>query len=297
MGENVKALRRRLRSIRNTSKITRAMQMVSAAKLRRAQETLNSGRPYTQGLRKVLGHLSGGGASFEHPFFEKRATCRSRVIVCITGDRGLAGAYNMSAIKKTAALIAQSTMPVKLVCVGKKGFDFFKSRPTPIAHSVTTFNGGASSADTNPIADKLAMMFVKGEADEILLVFNSFVSSLSYDTKVQTLLPLRPEELTGGEAAKHGATAKGYVDDYLLEPTADEVFANLMPRFLRNIFYMTLIEHFTAEHSARMTAMSNATRNGEELIQKVSMVMNKARQSAITTEITEIVSGADALSS
>lgn len=296
MAENVKALRRRLRSIRNTNKITRAMQMVSAAKLRRAQEVLNAGRPYTRELRKVLGHLSGSGTTFEHPFFEKRHHHETRTIIVVTGDRGLAGAYNMSVIKKTLALIDEAQCNVNLVCIGKKGYDFFKNRPTPVLFSATTFNGSATSADTNIIADQLAELFIKNKTDEILIVYNSFASSISYNTKCQTLLPLLPDELTDAKQDDHDR-AGGLIDTYLLEPTADMVFANLMPQFLRNILYMTLVEHFTAEHSARMTAMSNACRNGEELIGKVSLVMNKARQTAITTEITEIVSGADALSS
>lgn len=302
MAENVKSLRRRLRSIRNTNKITRAMQMVSASKLRRAQSTLLAGRPYTAGLRAVLGHLAGSGDSFNHPFFEKR-TVKNRIIVVVTGDRGLAGAYNSSIVKHVSAMIKESTVPVSLVCIGRKGYDSFKHYNVDIIASETTFNGSATSAETNEIADLLVDKFLTRKADEILIVYNAFVSSISYKTTTRTLLPLRPNELSVEDAHKATTQAKQekgethYNDLYLLEPSAQEVFLNLMPRFLRNNFYMTLIEHFTAEHSARMTAMSNATKNSEELIASVSLKMNKARQSAITTEITEVVGGAEALSS
>lgn len=302
MAENVKALRRRLRSIRNTNKITRAMQMVSASKLRRAQSTLMAGRPYTAGLRVVLGHLAGSCDSFNHPFFEKRAV-KNRIIVIVTGDRGLAGAYNSSIIKYVSTMIKESPVPVSLVCIGRKGYDYFKHRNIDIIASETTFNGSATSAETNEIADLLVEQFLAHKADEVLIVYNEFVSSISYKTTTYTLLPLRPNELSVEDAHKATTQAKQekgkphYNDLYLLEPSAQEVFLNLMPRFLRNNFYMTLIEHFTAEHSARMTAMSNATKNSEELIASVSLKMNKARQSAITTELTEVVGGAEALSS
>ncbi|NLD61092.1 ATP synthase F1 subunit gamma [Candidatus Sumerlaeota bacterium] len=302
MAENVKSLRRRLRSIRNTNKITRAMQMVSASKLRRAQSTLMAGRPYTAGLRVVLGHLAGSCDSFNHPFFEKRAV-KNRIIVIVTGDRGLAGAYNSSIIKYVSTMIKESPVPVSLVCIGRKGYDYFKHRNIDIIASETTFNGSATSAETNEIADLLVEQFLAHKADEVLIVYNEFVSSISYKTTTYTLLPLRPNELSVEDAHKATTQAKQekgkphYNDLYLLEPSAQEVFLNLMPRFLRNNFYMTLIEHFTAEHSARMTAMSNATKNSEELIASVSLKMNKARQSAITTELTEVVGGAEALSS
>ena len=288
MAENVKSLRRRLRSIKNTKQITRAMEMVSAAKLRRAQEMLMAARPFAAKLQEVLGRLAGSG-SVTHPYLEQRAVKR-RTLVLVTADRGLAGSFNAQLIKKAEQTLRASADPIDLVCIGKKGFDYFKSRPYPIVFSVTDLAGKLSSERTNDIAERVAGLFTSGATDEILVLFNTFISMLVFRPTLEKLLPLDPASLLSNAPAVGGTTT-----EYLLEPDPQAVLSSLMPRYIKSKLYIVLAETFAAEHSARMVAMSSATKNCEELIESVSLAMNKARQAAITKEILEIVGGAEAL--
>lgn len=289
MAENVKSLRRRLRSIKNTKQITRAMEMVSAAKLRRAQDLLMAGRPYASKLQELLGRLA-GSATASHPFFDKREV-RKRVLVLVTSDRGLAGSFNAQLIKRAEHILRASTTPIELVCIGKKGYDYFKSRQWNVVFSVIDFGGKLTYERTNEVADRLTEIFLSGHADEISVLYNSFISTLVYRPTVEQMLPLDPASLLS--TATDSPT--GATGDYLMEPSAEEVFRSLLPRYINSKMYIIMAETFTAEHSARMIAMSAATKNSSELIDKVSLAMNKARQAAITKEILEIVGGAEAL--
>lgn len=295
MAENVKALRRRLRSIKNTKQITRAMEMVSAAKLRRAEELLRAGRPYAAKLQEFLGRLA-ASATTEHPYFQIRDVAH-RTIVLVTADRGLAGAFNNTLIKRTEALLTRTgAAPASLVCLGRKGYDHFRTRPWPIAFHVTDFSGHCSSNRAAELADRLAGLFVSRQTDEIIVLANTFVSMLVYRPTVFKLLPLDARELlgeAGGEDARGAAGHRAPVD-YILEPSPASVFASILPRYVRSRLYMTLLDSFTAEHSARRTAMNSATKNCGDLIDSLSLRMNKARQAAITKEILEVVAGADA---
>ncbi|MCX7718923.1 MAG: ATP synthase F1 subunit gamma [Candidatus Sumerlaeaceae bacterium] len=295
MAENVKALRRRLRSVKNTKQITRAMEMVSAAKLRRAEELLRAGRPYAAKLQEFLGHLA-ASATTDHPYFELREVAH-RTLVLVTADRGLAGAFNNALIKRAEAVLRQpGAPPTSLVCLGRKGYDYFRNREWPIAFQVTDFAGRCSGARAAEIADRLAGAFIARETDEILVLANTFVSMLVYRPIAFKLLPLDPAELLGGaEDDAHGHGVHHPPTDYILEPSPAAVFASILPRYVRSRLYMTLLDSFTAEHSARRTAMNSATKNCGELIDSLSLRMNKARQAAITKEILEVVAGADAL--
>lgn len=289
MAENVKSLRRRLRSIKNTKQITRAMEMVSAAKLRRAQDLLLAGRPYASKLQELLGRLA-GSATATHPFFDKREV-NKRLLVLVTADRGLAGSFNAQLIKRAEQILKESTTPIELVCIGKKGYDYFKSRKWNIVFFVNDFAGKLSYERTNEIANRLSDLFLTGQFDEINVLYNSFVSTMVYRPTLEKMLPLDPESLL--EKATDGA--QGASGEYLMEPSASDVFDSLLPRYVNSKMYIIMAETFTAEHSARMVAMSAATKNCSELIDKVSLAMNKARQAAITKEILEIVGGAEAL--
>jgi len=289
MAENVKSLRRRLRSIKNTKQITRAMEMVSAAKLRRAQDLLMAGRPYASKLQELLGRLA-GSATATHPFFDKREVSK-RTLVLVTADRGLAGSFNAQVIKKAEQYLKESTTPIDLVCIGKKGYDYFKTRQWNIVFSVTDFGGKLTYERTNEVADRLTNLFVSGQTDEVVVIYNSFISMLVYRPTVEKMLPLDPEALLS-QATDATAGATG---EYLMEPSPSQVFDSLLPRYINSKMYIIMAETFTAEHSARMVAMSAATKNSSELIDKVSLSMNKARQAAITKEILEIVGGAEAL--
>lgn len=290
MAENVKSLRRRLRSIKNTKQITRAMEMVSAAKLRRAQDTLLAGRPYATKLQELLGRVASSG-SVDHPLFTQRAGGR-KVLVLVTADRGLAGSFNAQLIKRAEQILKSE--PMDLVCVGKKGYDWFKNRRFKILFHVTDIGGKLSADRSNDIADRLMDMFLGDQVDEVHVLYNKFVSTLVFRTTVEKLLPLDPESLLG-EAQEAVAAAGKANSDYLFEPDSGAVLGSLLPRYVRSKMYIVLAETFAAEHSARMVAMSAATKNCQELIESVSLQMNKARQAAITKEILEIVGGAEAL--
>ena len=291
MAENVKALRRRLRSIRNTRQITRAMEMVSAAKLRRAQETLMAGRPYAAKLQELLGRLA--GTRISHPLFEKREV-RRRLLVLITADRGLAGAFNANTIKRAEQILRESGAPsTDMVCVGRKGHDYFRTRKVNIVFSVTDLGGKLSSERTNEIAERVTELFLDGSYDEVFVLYNAFVSTLVYRTTLEKLLPLDQDALLGGAEAELPASTRNL--EYIMEPSPEAVLSTLLPRFVKSKMYIIMAEVFTAEHSARMVAMSGATKNCQELMEKVSLQMNKARQAAITKEILEIVGGAEAL--
>jgi len=289
MAENVKALRRRLRSIKNTKQITRAMEMVSAAKLKRAQDVLIAARPYAGKLQELLGRLAGSAAA-THPLFDTRTTGK-RILVLVTADRGLAGSFNAQLIKMAEQTLRSWNEPTELVCVGKKGYDYFKSRQWPLRITITDLAGKLSSERSNDIAEQLQQLFLSGEARDVYILYNTFVSTMVFRPTLEKLLPLDPDALL----ANAPATAKGATGEYLLEPNADDVFGSLLPRFIRSKMYIVLAETFAAEHSARMVAMSGATKNCQELIESVSLAMNKARQAAITKEILEIVGGAEAL--
>jgi F-type H+-transporting ATPase subunit gamma len=299
MPENIKSLRRRIRSIKNTKQITRAMEMVSAAKLRRAEETLRAARPYSAKLQEVLGRLAGSPAVAAHPLAEVRPV-KKRLLILMTGDRGLAGAFNTSIIK-----VAESRLEDKnseLYSVGRKGTDYFRSRPVTIVGSITDLGGKISAERMNEVADEAMRRFLSGEVDEVEILYNSFVSTLVYRSTTERLLPLTQESLLapissgkGQKAVEIPAKGKAANTEYLLEPSTEQVLEVLLPRFVRSKVYMCQAESLTAEYSARMVAMSNATKNCAELIDALSLRMNKARQANITTEIIEVVSGAQAL--
>lgn len=291
MAENVKALRRRLRSIRNTKQITRAMEMVSAAKLRRAQATLMAGRPYATKLRELLQRLVSSSRD-THPLMQRRPEVKRRWLVVFTADRGLAGAFNAQILKQADLFLQRTDVATELICIGKKGFDYYRTKRKEVRHSVTDLGGRLSRQRVREIADFLIDAFLRHETDEVVLLYNKFVSMLVYRPQMETLLPLSRESV--GETGSTNVREIGN-REYLLEPTPDELLDALLPRFVNNRIYITLAETFTAEHSARMVAMSGATRNCEELTEKLTLKMNKARQAAITKEIIEIVSGAEAL--
>lgn len=292
MAENVKVLRRRLRSIRNTKQITRAMEMVSAAKLRRAQHVLMAARPYAGKLQELLGHLA-GSADADHPLFHKREL-RHRLVVVVTADRGLAGAFNAQIIKRAEAMLRNATVPVSLGIIGKKAFDHFKNRGVSIAFSVPDMGGRVSASRTRKVTETLQRMFLDGEVDEIVLLYNRFISTIVYRPTEEQLLPLEPEALLG-LAGDAGDAHHGRQVDYLIEPSPARVFSSLLPRYIGAKVYIMLAETFAAEHSARMVSMSGATKNCEELITTLTLRMNKVRQASITKEILEIVGGAEAL--
>lgn len=292
MPQSLKVLRRRIRSVKATKQITRAMEMVSAAKLRRAQAILMAGRPYAANLQLLLAQLAGSATVADHPLFQKREGNR-RIMVIFTAERGLCGGFNNNLIKLAESeLNRDPNIQWQLYCVGKRGADYFKRRRWPILRAVTGLSGKPELGLAREIAEDLLKRFTAGDADAISLYYQSFVSMAIYRPTLTKFLNLEADEL-GGATKK--AEAAGPALDYLLEPSAETVFNELLPRYLTSKIYITMAEVFTSEHSARMISMNNATKNCKELTDSFTLAMNKARQAQITRELIDIVSGAQAV--
>lgn len=291
MPASQKELDRRIRSVKNTQQITRAMKMVAAAKLRRSQDRLVAARPYAAKLEELLSELA--GTQVEHPFFEQREL-RKRLVVVVSSDKGLCGSYNASITREAEIWLKQrearedADVENVLYIVGRKANDFFKRRRWPIDTAITDLNGTIHLDRFNAIADELMHRFVEDEFQEVVVFTTRFVSTLSYRPEHFTLLPLKPEDEE--EAQDAGATA-----NYIYEPSPEAVLAALLPKSVRNRVFTALAEAFTSEHGARMTSMGSATDNAGELIDTLTLYRNRARQAAITQEISEIVGGANAL--
>jgi F-type H+-transporting ATPase subunit gamma len=279
----LKELDRRIRSVKNTQQITRAMKMVAAAKLRRAQESLMSARPYAEKLEGLMAGLA--GTSIEHPFFEQRDLAK-RLVVVVTSDKGLCGSYN-AGIEREAEhwLETQSGIENELFLIGRKGNDYFKRRGWPIVRVVDDLGGSIDLARFTAIADEVMHAYLSDGYQEVVFVYTKFISTLSSKPVRKVLLPMSADE-----EGDHGPQK-----NYIYEPSAERVLEAILPKFVRNEIYIGLAEAFTSEHGARMTSMGAATDNAGELIDSLTLVRNRARQAAITQEISEIVGGADAL--
>lgn len=277
-------IKRRIRSVKNTQQITKAMKMVAAAKLRKAQERVVMARPYKAKLKEVLGRLAGASADSEHPLLQKRETAKVAYVV-VTADRGLCGGYNANVIRRANLEVQKSTVETDLVTVGKKGRDFFKRKGLSIANEFLGLGEEISMADAQRLADYLVRSYEEGQYDEVYLVYTEFITAMRQQPVVAKLLPIDPPE------------EQQTVDDteYIYEPDSQEVLNALLPRYVSNQVYQALLEAKASEHGARMTAMGSATDNAAEMIGKLTLTYNRARQAAITREISEIVGGANAL--
>lgn len=284
-------IKRRIRSIQSTQKITSAMKMVSAAKLRRAQEAIESARPYAQRMRATLEEV--GGAEANHPLFEQREEKARVEIVVISSDRGLAGAYNGQVVKATEALarerITDSTQ-VSLTIVGKKAADYFKGPRGLEVSSSRPVGSTVNYLEAKQVAADLIDRFEGGEIDEVVIVHNEFISAVTQSVKIVPLLPFVPPAAEDGDKGDAETSAP-----YEVEPNATRLLAVLVPKAVEVEVFRALLENQAGEHAARMTAMDNATKNTEELLEKLTLKYNRARQAAITSELVEIITGAQAL--
>ncbi|EGW38904.1 ATP synthase F1 subunit gamma [Desulfosporosinus sp. OT] len=277
----VRDIRRRIRSVRNMQQITKAMKMVSAAKLRKAQQKLNAARPYAHQLQGVLERLSQVPGDTVHPLLIKRPV-QKVVYVVITSDRGLCGGYNSNLIRKTAGLIAETPQEVKLVTVGRKGRDFFRRGKIEFLAEFVALGDEPSYNQAKEIAQEVVRLYEQGEADEVYLMYTEFVSAINARPTQVKLLPIEKPE---GKQSKQ----------YIFEPSPDEILASLLPKYVETQIFRSILEGKASEQGARMTAMSSATDNAKDMIDRLSLIMNRARQAAITKEISEIVGGAAAL--
>ncbi|MCJ7459579.1 MAG: ATP synthase F1 subunit gamma [candidate division Zixibacteria bacterium] len=282
--ESLKILRRRIRSVSSTMQLTRAMELVSAAKLRKAQTRLVSSRPYASKMQVILENLSSASTTITHPLFEKREV-KHKCLVIITSDRGLCGSYNVNVFRKAEEFLSQeSKNKIKLVLIGKKGFYHYRRRPYEIRLKYIDLGGKLELTRTKEITANLVNLFLSREVDEIFLLYTKFLTVTSYRVALDKFLNIeRPEE-----------EEKGYIE-YIFEPSAEMLFDNLLPRYCLTRVQIALSEAFASEQGSRMIAMGSATRNADEMIDQLTLLRNKARQAAITKEMVEIASGVEAL--
>ncbi|HWQ43375.1 MAG TPA: ATP synthase F1 subunit gamma [Desulfosporosinus sp.] len=274
-------IRRRIRSVRNMEQITKAMKMVSASKLRKAQAKLIAARPYASQLQGILERLAQAQGGATHPLLKKRPA-QKVVYVLITSDRGLCGGYNANLIRKTSGLIVEKQQEVKMVAVGRKGRDFFRRGKMEFLAEFTGLGDDPSYNQAKQIAQEVIRLYDQGEADEVYVMYTEFVTAITQRPSLFKLLPIEQPE---GKPGK----------DYLIEPSPEEVLTILLPKYIETQIFRAILEGKASEQGARMTAMSSATDNAKDMIERLSLAMNRARQAAITTEISEIVSGAAAL--
>jgi F-type H+-transporting ATPase subunit gamma len=288
---NLKDIKRRIGSVQSTQKITSAMKMVAAAKLRRAQEAIENARPYAVRMRSTLEEVSKGALEETHPLLEVHENRKVLEIVAITSDRGLAGAFNSSVVKKVEAVIAEKEgefETIGLTLLGKKGGDsLVRRRARQITHR-SPINGDVTYQQAADVARELAHRYEAGELDEVILVFSEFVSTMTQTPMASQLLPFTPPEVDGESAADDSSA-------YEIEPDPETLLAALVPKAVEIELFRALLENQAGEHAARMTAMEAATKNTEELIENLTLKYNRARQAAITGELVEIVTGAQAL--
>jgi len=263
--------------------------MVSAAKLRRAQTVVESARPYATDLSAVLANLAEASDDVGHPAFVKREV-RNRAIILVTSDRGLAGAFNANLIRAAEDRMRERPQPTRLVLLGKKAFDYFRRRNAPVLASKTDLGGIANWKFVEETSRAILQRYDAGELDEVDLIYTRFKSALSRFVVLEPYLPLGAESLQG-PAKKAGAARR----DYIYEPDPGAILTRIVPYFLAMRLYMALAESAAAEHGARMIAMGSATKNANEMIQDLTLHMNRTRQATITREIVEIVGGAEAL--
>lgn len=291
---SLKEVRNRIVSVGSTQQITKAMKMVSAAKLRRAQDAIIQMRPYANKLREILQNLSTSLENAESGFTKPREV-KNVLLVVITSNRGLAGAFNANVIKR-ANLLARteySNKQVSVIGIGKKGNDFFKKteyyiKGTDLPRNLNELFDNLTFDRVSAVAEKIMDVYLKGQFDKVELVYNQFKNAAVQTTMVEQFLPVEPPK-------NDNSVSKPQQHDYIFEPNKEEIVKDLIPLSLKTQFYKAVLDSHASEHGARMTAMHKATDNAGALIKELKLTYNKARQAAITNEILEIVGGAEAL--
>jgi F-type H+-transporting ATPase subunit gamma len=284
-------IKRRIGSVQSTQKITRAMELISSARIAKAQQRVEAARPYAEAMRRLMSSLGRKAGNIDHPLLKERPEIRSIATIVITSDRGLAGAYNSNVIRAAERDMQAHGRDAKLFLVGRKAVSYFKFRGYNFDDSWMGISDQPAVADARKVARRAAEAFAGGEVDEVRLAYTRFQSALIQRATVVKLLPLAEEDIIGEE--RHDGPHAGY----LFEPEPDDILGDLLPRYLEGSVYQGLLEAAASEHAARRRAMKAATDNAEELIEDLTRVYNQARQAEITTEIMEVVGGAEALSS
>ncbi len=287
----LKDIRIRLKGIKSTQQVTKAMKMVAAAKLRRAQDRAIQARPYAGKLKEMLASLSSKVDTSLNPLFSPREEVKNLLVILVTSDRGLCGGFNANIIKLAQKVIHEDYADldakggVTMICAGTKGCDFFRKRDYKLAAAYPAVFQHLEFAKAKEIAETASKMYLSGEVDRVVLVYNEFKSVLAPNLKVEQLLPIAPET---GAAAQGGS-------EYIYEPSPEAIVDVLVPKHLNTQVWRVMLESSAAEQASRMSAMDSATENAKELIRVLNISYNRARQAAITKELSEIVAGADAL--
>ena len=291
---NLRDIKRRITSVQSTQKITSAMKMVAAAKLRRAQDAIENARPYAVRMRATLEEVSKGPLEETHPLLLVHDERRNLEVIVVTSDRGLAGGFNSSVIKATEALLAERSgdfTQVGLTLLGKKAADHFRRhRPGQITFD-SPIDGDVTYEQAADVAREVARRYAAEELDEVVLIYSEFVSTMTQTPVVTQLLPFTPPESAETETGGSEEEALSYE----IEPDPEALLAALVPKAVEIEVFRALLENQAGEHAARMTAMESATKNTEDLIESLTLQYNRARQAAITSELVEIVTGAQAL--
>ena len=296
-------LKRRIRSVKNTQQITRAMKFVAAARLRRAQEKAFAARPYTRALARVLHSAVVRVPEMAHPLLQRRPEKRVLVLV-VSGERGLAGAFNANVIRRTIEFLrGRPQQEVEIISLGRKSRDAMRKQPWKVLAEYVDITTKADAASAAEIAQRVSAIYESGEVDAVYIIFNEFKSVLAQILTVEKLLPIEPEAVAAsaqlppdkaaGGKSPEAETPEGQAPvDYIYEQPPAEIFGRLLPRYVEVQIFRALAESAASEHAARMTAMDSATNNAGDLIDQLTLYMNKVRQAAITKEIIEVVSGA-----
>ena len=279
---SLKALRKRVATVRSTQKITKAMKMIAAARLRRAQDAAERARPYAAKLAETFAVVAAGVEPEAHPLLARRPERRIDVVV-LTSDRGLCGGYNGNLLRATEGFVRKQSAEAALAIVGRKGLEYFRRRGAKIVQQHVAVGGTPVPELIRTLADGVTQRFVVGETDAVYLAYNRFRSAIS---QVPTVAPLLPIALPTSDAPPV---------DYIFEPDRPALLDMLLPRYVQAVMTQALLEAIASEHGARMTAMDNATTNASDMIGRLTLLMNRVRQAAITKELMEIIGGAEAL--
>ena len=282
---NIKQLRSRIKAAKNTQQITKAMKLVAAARLKKATDRVLEARPYSDKLKELMASLAAAGELPAHPLLEKRDNIQKVAVILCTSDQGLAGAYNTNLLKKAGEFIAQSTAPVKLLTLGKKGQGFFAKRGVEVVEHWPMPAAGATLKEAHEMTAKAQELFVKGEVDAVYVIYSKFYSAVRQVPMAVQLLPIQTE----------GAADNARSLDFEFQPNAHEILNTLLPRYFQTLVWQAMLEATASEFGSRMSAMTNATDNAGKMIASLTLKANRERQASITKEILEVVGGAEAL--
>ena len=292
MAGQLRAIKRRIGSVRSTQKITRAMELIASSRIIKAQQAVNAARPYAEEMRRMMASVAQSAGSIDSPLLKERDEVRRVAEVVITSDRGLAGAYNTSVIRAAERDMQAHGKERRLFAVGKKGISYFKFRDYDVSQSWQGFSDRPSIEDARQVASVVVDAYLNGDVDQVRLAFTRFESMLTQRPVVVQLLPMPQEEFQSDDSE----SSSGPSASYEFEPSPEDILDLLLPRYVEGTILQAMLEAAASEHAARRRAMKAATDNADELIQNLNRVYNQARQAEITTEIMEVIGGAEALS-